>query len=237
MTELFTFAAKNDIPMGLQTIGNESLITRARNQIVYNFMEAKHLTHLMFIDADISFDPIDVFRLVLRKKDVIAAAYPLKGIQWDKVVGTTSSEEAQRVAVTYVINVPPEVADSKAVKKTGKIDVKLYDGLMKVYDTGTGFLLISRNTIEKLLEAYGDEISYTGDERTRLDDGTIEKREIKLHALFDTSIDLQTDRYLSEDYTFCRRWQALGGEIWIDPQITLDHHGSYVYRGHSLLEK
>ena len=236
MTGLFAFAAQNKISMGLQTIGNESLITRARNQIVYNFMENEKLTHLMFIDADISFDPIDVFKLVLHKKDVTAAAYPMKGLAWDRVVGAESEEDAKQRSVNYVINMPPKVAESKKVKKTGKIDVKLYNGLLEVYDAGTGFMLISRFTIQALIDNYGEEISYTGDETTRLADGTIEKRELKLHALFDTSIDIETDRYLSEDYTFCRRWQALGGKIWIDPKIVLSHHGSYIYKGYPLID-
>jgi hypothetical protein len=75
---------------------------------------------------------------------------------------------------------------------------------------------------------------YKADQKTRLEDGTIERSTNKLHALFDTSIDLKTDRYLSEDYTFCRRWQSLGGKIWIDPTVVLTHHGSYSYQGYSI---
>ena len=41
-------------------------------------------------------------------------------------------------------------------------------------------------------------------------------------ALFDTMIEPETKRYLSEDYTFCRRWQQMGGEIWMDPTIASD---------------
>ena len=47
--------------IGLQfaTIGNESLVTRARNTLVQLFMDdKKEYTHLMFIDADIGFEPL-----------------------------------------------------------------------------------------------------------------------------------------------------------------------------------
>ena len=49
--------------------------------------------------------------------------------------------------------------------------------------------------------------------------------------MFDTIIDPVDNRYLSEDYTFCRRWQALGGEIWLDPNTKLNHVGSYTFEG------
>jgi len=234
MVLLFEMAKEYDIPIALQTIGNESLITRARNQIVFNFMERDHLTHLMFIDADISFNPVDFFKLLLHKKDLVAVAYPMKGIAWDRVLGAKTVEQARQNSLDYVINLPPEIVESKEVKEKGSIDVKLYNGLLEVYDAGTGFMLISRFTIQALIDNYGDEVSYTADQKTRLDDGTIEKTTNKLHALFDTSIDLKTDRYLSEDYTFCRRWQSLGGRIWIDPTIILTHHGSYSYQGYSI---
>ena len=36
---------------------------------------------------------------------------------------------------------------------------------------------------------------------------------------------------LSEDYTFCKRWQAIGGEIWVDPVIEFGHTGTFTYDG------
>ena len=48
-------------------------------------------------------------------------------------------------------------------------------------------------------------------------------------AFFDTMI--ADGQYLPEDYSFCRRWRQIGGEIWIDLQSRFDHVGSYVYRG------
>ena len=55
----------------------------------------------------------------------------------------------------------------------------------------------------------------------------------KFYAFFDTSITEISKRYLSEDYTFCRRWQKLGGEIWLDPEIKLNHIGHHVFAGNT----
>jgi hypothetical protein len=44
-------------------------------------------------------------------------------------------------------------------------------------------------------------------------------------------IDPVDRRYLSEDYTFCRRWQEIGGDIWLDPTISLNHYGHFCFQG------
>ena len=46
-------------------IFNESLITRARNYLVDEFLRAEEFTHLMFIDSDINFNPKDVLSLAV----------------------------------------------------------------------------------------------------------------------------------------------------------------------------
>ena len=52
-----------------------------------------------------------------------------------------------------------------------------------------------------------------------------------MYALFDCIIDPESKRYLSEDYTFCRRWQQIDGAIWLDPRVALNHVGHYTFRG------
>ena len=58
-----------------------------------------------------------------------------------------------------------------------------------------------------------------------------EKFEKHMYALFDTMIDPDSRRYLSEDYTFCRLWQQMGGEVFLDPRTGLNHVGHYTFRG------
>ena len=61
---------------------SESLITRGRNNIVRKFMADETLTHLFFLDSDISFRPESVCRLLLSDHDVCAGVYPLKNMNW-----------------------------------------------------------------------------------------------------------------------------------------------------------
>jgi hypothetical protein len=226
---VFQIAGAYGITIAYQTIVNESLITRARNQVVSDFLSLDY-THLIFIDADIQFKALDVFRLVLhRKKDaVVAGAYPMKAINWDAVHNEKTLEERLQAASTYVINLPPDqTRDEK------NFTVQLKGDLLEVLDAGTGFMVIPRKVLEMMIEEYGDDISYTGDD-VYVDgkSGKLKKEPKTFYALFDTSIEMKTNRYLSEDYTFCRRWQDIGGKIWVDHKIVLNHVGTYVYRGY-----
>lgn len=73
-------AMKHNIPFSLDTMVNESLIPRGRNNLVAKFLANKQATHLMFIDADIRFEPESVLRLILHNVGVACGLYPMKGI-------------------------------------------------------------------------------------------------------------------------------------------------------------
>jgi hypothetical protein len=51
-----------------------------------------------------------------------------------------------------------------------------------------------------------------------------------MYSIFDVAID-QRGHYLSEDWLFCRRWSALGGEIWAHGKVLLNHVGHYEFQG------
>ena len=201
----------------VETMANESLITRARNRLVQRFL-ASDATHLYFIDADLRFRAGDVIRLLAHDKPVVAGAYPAKVVHEDRLVGRTfdSVEELRRATIQYVVNVVYEDEDAMA-----RGEVRVRQGLVEAHDAGTGFLCIQRHVIERMVEAF-PETRYLP-----------ERSSEPAWALFDTSID-EHGRYLSEDYTFCRRWQRIGGTVWVDPTVVLDHVGTYVYAGRPL---
>ena len=65
---------------GLLTLSNESLITRGRSKMVNFFMNNTEYERILFIDADVGFNPEDVFNLLKYDKDIICGAYPMKTI-------------------------------------------------------------------------------------------------------------------------------------------------------------
>jgi len=96
--------------------------------------------------------------------------------------------------------------------------------LVEVANLGTGFMMIKREAIETLIRArpdlhYQDAI------------GLDPKYDPFKYALFDTLIDPVTKEYLSEDYYFCKLWRDMGGKIWADLSVKLDHAGYYKFAG------
>ena len=190
---------KYNVNFRITTLRNESLVPRARNILNAMFLEAKECTHLMFIDADIEFDPEAVIRMIAMDKDLITGAYPKKTLPVD-----------------YAINL--KFADQQ--KQQVRVDL----GAVEVLDASTGFWLMKRNVVEKMIKAY-PELYYVND--SSIDP----KFNQYCYSFFDTIHDPDDNRYLSEYYTFCRRWQKIGGKIWLDPNTKLNHIGSYTFEG------
>lgn len=226
LTNLVGASIQLNLGINMATVINESLVTRARNELV-KYLTMTDCTHIFFIDADIDFKPEHVLRIVLHDKDVVVGAYPLKRIIWDNIntAVAKTTEEVKRQATDYVINI--RFADDEQ-RRTGNVPV--VDGLIEVHDAGTGFMCIKRHVIEKMIDAY-PATHYQKEPKTVNKPGDDGKR----WALFDTMID-DDNRYLSEDYTFCRRWQNIGGKIWLDPEVVLGHIGTFGFDGHKVFD-
>lgn len=199
---------------------SDSLISRARNQLVAKFMANPAYTHLMFIDVDLGFSPDDIIKMLWHDKEIVTGAYPIKEINWDKVKDNVKkgvdTKSLLEKSVRFVVN----------PVKAGENKVRVDKGALSVYDAGTGFMLIKREAFLKLFEAY-PELHYNDD--TGLLQG--EERN-NSYALFNSFVDDDgSGRFLSEDYGFCRYWQKIGGEIWTDPSIELAHMGRLSYKG------
>ena len=72
----------------------DALITRARASLISQFLDDPTATHLLFVDADIGFEPEQVLRLIECGADMCAAVYPIKRIDWDKVQDDDRSRAA-----------------------------------------------------------------------------------------------------------------------------------------------
>tara|TARA_B110000503_G_scaffold57388_1_gene91961 strand:+ start:9012 stop:9872 length:861 start_codon:yes stop_codon:yes gene_type:complete len=225
-TDLAMMCTANGIDVKFYYLFNESLIQRARNYIADEFMRSD-CTHLLFIDADIGFNPRDVLGLLAvqitdpEKYNVVTGPYPKKTIAWEKVQkaaaagkGAENPFELENYTADYVFN-PVNRASSFNIGEP-----------LEIGEGGTGFMLIPRATFEKFAATY-PELSYKPDHaRTDNFDGSRE-----IHAYFDCIIDPETKRYLSEDYFFCKKSRQAGMKIWMCPWMQLQHIGSYIFKG------
>jgi hypothetical protein len=199
---------------------NESLITRARNYLVDEFLNRSDCTHLLFIDSDINFNPQDVIALLAFDKEVSGGPYPKKAIKWKSV----------KTAVTKNPNIEPELLAQvtgdyvfNPVKGTAQFNVS---EPLEVLEIGTGFMMVKREVFPKFEAAY-PELKYRPDHVGQANfDGTR-----YIHAYFDTVIDKVSERYLSEDYMFCQWWRNIGGQIWLCPWMKTEHIGTFHFKG------
>lgn len=218
---------KLNIQFDISTIGNESLVTRGRNYFVSLFLANETYTHLLFIDADITFNPISIVRMIHSNKDIIAGGYPKKAIQWEKISACLEAKNEnlmtiQEMTHDYAVNLKKHEKDTS--------EIKLENGFLEVAYAATGFMLISRKVFVTMMEKF-PELKYTNDVQ-----GYNQEKNINFfYSFFDCFIDKESNnRYLSEDYAFCKRWKDLGGEIWIDLMCTLNHFGSFEFKGNYL---
>lgn len=219
---LLTFCNQHQIPVAFGTIANESLVTRARNVLVAYFLQS-NFTRLMFIDADIEYQVEDVIKLIAHNKDIAVGAYPKKGVNWQRIRESVRQTEAP-LEDRQIASFGSDYAINFKFLNREQKQIAIENGLIRLHDGATGFMMIKREVIDKMIEAY-PELKYNNDLNT--------PKELDPHfyAFFDTMIDPKDKRYLSEDYTFSRRWQDLGGEIWLDPSISLNHYGSFNFQG------
>jgi len=155
--DLTRVAAQNNFQVNLNTIGNESLITRARNTLVSQFLdmdkEDDSFTHLMFIDADIGFRGEAVRRVLESGYDIACGIYPRKAIEWDKIPDLikVSDKNLEQRVLGYNLN----FADPKKIEVT--------KGFTEVMDAATGFMCIKKEVFYKMMEAYPN-LKYTSDQ-------------------------------------------------------------------------
>lgn len=204
---------------------NESLITRARCRMAHEFLKVPGATHLMWIDADVGFKGTDVVKLVekqLRHKlDVVCGLYPKKGIFWPGVVDAACKGMSSDVIESAGAKFP-------FTPRADSLDLDL-DGCIAVHDAPTGFMLIPRATLERVIAKEPNDWYLSDSEQ---DYGQ------PIYRLFDTLV-VETQhgdgsrgkRLLSEDYAFCRKVQACGMRVWVDTTIETQHVGTHFFKG------
>ncbi|MEO0034146.1 MAG: hypothetical protein RLZZ501_169 [Pseudomonadota bacterium] len=199
----------------LALLGGDALVARARSTLVAAFLDAPEATHLLFIDADIAFAPDQVTRLLAAGKDFAAAFYPLKTIDWARLPARHVAGEPLTEAGLSYVGLPCQGAEAK---RDGRfVTARL---------AGGGFQLLTRAAIERMVAAYPETHFAATDTYPPPPEASR-----NLYALFDSMIDPDSGIYLSEDYAFCRRWRAIGGEIWLDLDSRLTHTGPTSFAG------
>jgi mannitol/fructose-specific phosphotransferase system IIA component (Ntr-type) len=211
---------------------NDSLVSRARNNLIARAMSDQQTTHILFIDNDIRWEPYDIIKLLMSNKQLIGGVYPLKKYLWNKLL---DPDFIQKILETKK-DTPIEnlISDEKMIQHNllryntnyNNLKIEIHNNLTQVKHLPTGFMMIRREVIEKMFVEY-NETKYNDDVGF-----LTEKEEKYTYALFDCGV--VDKHYYSEDWLFCHRWAKIGGEIWIDITIKLVHSGMENYDGNYL---
>ena len=207
---------RGGIDLNVYMTSGDALIPRARQGLLAQFLHNEAATHLIFIDADISFGPEQVFRLLDFNADIAAGVYPTKKVDWARAaqLAQENRPNLESAALGYVMG----------LEDLAKIETK--GGFAKARYAGTGFMMIKSQALLSMTEHYAD-LKY--DKEDQADDAL--RGSPYRYALFNCLVDKETGTYLSEDYSFCKRWRDMGGEIWIDLESKLTHTGPISFKG------
>jgi glycosyltransferase involved in cell wall biosynthesis len=215
MIRFIVYCKNNNIQLTLYPITFDSLINRARNAAVAHFLSESDATHLLFIDADIEFQPEDVIRLILANKPVVGGAYPQKWLDTEKMAKVFQRPERPHNPLEICTKLSVHLAPTEVTSKP----------LVEASYITTGFLLIQRTVFEQLMEKY-PERQFLNDV-----DGYGGANPAMFYDFFTIAIHPETKRLESEDYGFSRLWTSIGGQIHVVTDISLKHHGWFGYPG------
>lgn len=218
--ELSSLLFSNGHTLSLEFMYNESLIQRARNNIATRFLEEKESDVLLFIDADIHFNPQEIYDMLLLDKDIIGAVTPLKGINWQNIrlasLLDKKVNDIPHFGGYYNVNVDyskPEIAEKIKNNEPFEVD-----------RIGTGVMAIKKNVIEEMskkVESYNCDI-VTGN-HTR-----------KVYNFF--PVEVKNNRLMSEDFSFCNIAKELGFKVHATAYPLLCHTGTNDFYGNLTYE-
>ena len=205
------------------TLLKSSLVTQGRNLCVNTFMEEsiKHpYSHMLFIDSDIEFSFETIMKLIAADKDIVAAPYPLKDLDWGKI--------AKRIKHKNITdgNTMSKQGFTWPLKLEGKNEVTVIGGVAEVTHAPTGCMLIKKQVFEKMIK----ELPELKINQPTVINGKMVEKEF-MYNFFDCYHEPETKKYYGEDFGFCKRWAEIGGKchILVDEYIT--HIGEYRFTG------
>lgn len=231
-------ALKLGLQYKIQFNPSESLIPRGRNQMAVEAL-GDGCTHLLFIDADITFAPWTVIRLLLAKRSIVGAIYPLKKLHLDRLASqkVATADEIQKMNDAQQMQLVGQTAINFCVNALIDHDKQSlllqpdHQGFMEVSYIPTGFMMIDTNVLKHMRDAKP--------ERKFVND-------VPGHAEFDSSSNSHYDwfpvgvyenkkantrRYLSEDWYFCQEAIDIGYKIYADTVSALIHTGVAMFYG------
>lgn len=175
------------------------ILPRNRDLLTDGFLDSP-ATHMLCVDSDIGFGPEQVQALLDLGLPFVAGTYSKKQPNREIPADYTGETRGESFETLFA---------------NGKRGEKIDRPLWRAKHVPAGFMLLERATVERMAGAYRQlqyQVPGLG----------------LITGLWSPEFQ-QGVSYAGEDVAFCRRWTALGGEIWMHRGVVLEHHGDQVY--------
>jgi glycosyltransferase involved in cell wall biosynthesis len=189
------------------------LVTHARNMVTCGFLHSK-LDYLLFVDADVEFEPEAVYRMLIAKKDVVCTPYRLK---------TVEDPTKSKYSITF--------KDKKQV-------TVLPGDLIEIELGPAGLMLIDRRVFLKLMLSHPElKIKFPESNRKPMNEeilgGVTSDDPVKdyMFNFWDTTFSLKSGEWKGEDLAFCDLVRRTGFRIYANVVSTTGHYGTYGWKG------
>jgi len=209
---LQSYLRQNEPEITLLLLTNSSTsIDLNRNIMATQTLGRSDITHLLFIDADMGFQPSLIMDMLRFEKPLVGVMYPKRTFNAQRIweVSKTINDPAkvQLIANEYAnVSFVPQADGSISIDR----------GFARCKAVGAGIMMMQRQVLERMAQLPG----------VLLQDGP--RRLLQCFR----QLPNENGFVLSEDISFCRRWtEDCGGEIWVNVAHPVQHVGPHTYVG------
>lgn len=204
----------------------------SKNNLIAKAISNPKMTHVIFIDSQVSWNPNDIIKLLLSEKDIIGGVCPTgydMSILMENIKMKDLKKKYEKLNVSDELIIKSAISSYDMMlddKQIHEQKINISNNICKIGSIGTQFVLIRRNAIIRMMEHYRS---------TKYMDttGYLQKNEKEhLYALFDTKND---NTFCNEDVVFFKKWKSIGGSIYINVSIILQMKNTEEYNATFLL--
>ena len=195
-------------------------IVESRNFLLTHWYDKTDATHMLFVDADIGYDPKLIANMVGLRKPIVGVIAPRRQIDLNRLAELAAKGEKAESAIarSHEFLVRP-------VNRAGAGKPRIVNGFMEVEGCGAGIMLIERGCVKTMLE----KLPQLSDKAAKKTSPLAKNLDRLIRAFEPVTVD---GGRLSEDYSFCHRWRTnCGGEIWANISHQIIHVGLHRFAG------
>jgi hypothetical protein len=192
-------------------------IAESRNFLLTRWYDKSDATHLLFVDADMGFPAELVLDMVDFGKPVTGVVYPKRQVDLGRIAELSAAGTPAPRAIARGHNY--------ILRKRRGLSISIpQNGFMQVDGCGAGVFLIARSAIDTMLKKMPE----LSDAKARTNSPLAANLDRMIRAFEPLRVD---DALLSEDFSFCHRWNQCGGEVWVNTVHAVEHIGLHRFNG------